>query len=78
MPEVPEVARGAGAARTTTNEADMLKRGFRVFGALLLSAYAWAGFAGWELPSNAKKGVIAAGERSATGFRAYSFWTGGK
>jgi hypothetical protein len=56
----------------------MLKRGFRVFGALLLSAYAWAGFAGWELPSNAKKGVIAAGERSATGFRAYSFWTGGK
>ena len=56
----------------------MLKRGFQVFGALLLAAYAWAGLAGWELPTNAKKGVVAAGARSAHGFRAYSFWTGGK
>jgi hypothetical protein len=56
----------------------MLKRGFQVLGALLLTAYAWAGWAGWELPSNAKKDVVAAGARSATGFRAYSFWTGGK
>ena len=56
----------------------MLKRGFQVFGALLLTVYAWAGFAGWELSSNARKGVVAAGSRSATGFRAYSFWTGGK
>jgi hypothetical protein len=55
-----------------------MRRGFQVFGALLLTAYAWAGFAGWELPSNTKKGVVAAGARSATGFRAYSFWTGGK
>jgi len=69
---------GARADRTTTNEVYMLKRGFQVFGALLLTAYAWAGLAGWELPSNAKKGVVAAGARSATGFRAYSFWTGGK
>jgi hypothetical protein len=73
---MPEGA--ARADRTTTNEADMMKRGFQLFGALLLTAYAWAGFAGWELPSNSKKGVVAAGARSATGFRAYSFWTGGK
>ena len=72
---MPEVLR---AAQTTTSEADMLKRGFQVFGALLLTVYAWAGFAGWELSSNARKGVVAAGSRSATGFRAYSFWTGGK
>ncbi len=39
----------------------MLKRGFQVFGALLLTAYAWAGFAGWELPSNTKKGVVGGG-----------------
>ena len=75
---MPEVPGGAGGDRTTTNEVSMMKRGFQLFGALLLSAYAWAGFTGWELPSNAKKGVVAAGARSATGFRAYSFWTGGK
>ncbi len=55
-----------------------MRRAFQLFGALLLTGYAWAGFAGWELPSNTKKGVVAAGSRSATGFRAYSFWTGGK
>ena len=73
MPEVEDPR----AARTTKSEADM-RRAFQVFGALLLTAYTWAGFAGWELPSNTKKGVVAAGARSATGFRAYSFWTGGK
>ncbi len=56
----------------------MMRRGLQLFGALLLAGYAWAGATGWEFPSNAKKGVVAAGSRSATGFRAYSFWTGGK
>lgn len=49
-----------------------------VLGALLLSAYSYAEWTGWELASNAKKGVVQGGARTAGGFRAFTFWGGGK
>ncbi len=45
---------------------------------LVIGIYLTAMGAGSWLSKFIEKGVVAAGARSATGFRAYSFWTGGK
>lgn len=55
-----------------------MRKVYTVLGALLLSAYSFAELTGWEMASNAKKGVVQGGARSAGGFRSYSFWGGGK
>ncbi len=55
-----------------------MRRVYQILGALLLSAYALAEGTGWELPTNAKRGVVPASARTAAGFRSFTLWNGGK
>lgn len=55
-----------------------MRRIYTIFGALVLSAYAYAGWTGWEFPSDTERGRIPPGARNVGGYRTYHFWSGGK
>lgn len=55
-----------------------MRRIFQVFGALLLSGYAWAAFTGWELGGRVKHETLPSGARNAGGYRTWHFRSGGK
>ena len=55
-----------------------MKNIYTIFGTLLIAAWAWAEFTGWELAPNTKRGNVPASARNAGGFRSYHFWAGGK
>ena len=55
-----------------------MKNGYMILGTLLIAAWAWAEFTGWELAPNTKRGNVPASARNTGGFRSYHFWAGGK
>ena len=55
-----------------------MKRIYVLFGALVLSAYSYAEWTGWESAAGTERGRIPLGARNVGGYRTYHFWSGGK
>jgi len=55
-----------------------MRRGYQVYGSVLLMLYALVEVTGWEAPWHSARGSVPASARNVGGYRSFHFWAGGK